>query len=116
MEYKNKKGKKLINIKEVQLNDFSIGSSRLVIIAGPCVIEEDASIMFKTAEKLKEITTELDLPFVYKASYDKANRTSIGSYRGIGIEKGLKILENIKNEFNIPIVTDIHSSEEASCG
>jgi 2-dehydro-3-deoxyphosphooctonate aldolase (KDO 8-P synthase) len=70
--------------------------------------------MFKTAEKLKEITTELDLPFIYKASYDKANRTSIGSYRGIGIEEGLKVLESIKNEFDIPIITDIHSAEEAS--
>ena len=105
----------MININEVKLNDFYIGGSKLVIMAGPCVIEEDTNMMLKTAEKLKEITSELDIPFVYKASYDKANRTSIGSYRGIGIDEGLKLLASIKKEFNVPIITDIHSVEEASC-
>jgi len=102
----------LTKINEVSLNNFSIGSSRLVIMAGPCVIEDDSSIVFKTAEKLKEITEKLDLPFVFKASYDKANRTSLDSYRGVGIDKGLKILSQIKIEFDLPIVTDIHQIDE----
>jgi len=100
-------------VKEVKINNFSIGGSKLVIIAGPCVIEDDYSITFKTVEKLKEITALLDIPFIFKSSYDKANRTSIDSYRGIGIEKGLELLSRIKNEFELPIVTDIHSADEA---
>lgn len=104
---------RLNTIKEVRLNNFSIGSDKLVIMAGPCVIEDDTSIVFKTAEQLKKITNDLGLPFIFKASYDKANRTSIDSYRGVGIKKGLEILRKVKEEFNIPVVTDIHSPEEA---
>ena len=100
-------------INAVKLNNFYIGKSELVIMAGPCVIEENPSIVFKTAEKLKEITSKLDLPYVFKASYDKANRTSVESYRGVGIDKGLEILAKVKKEFNLPIVTDIHLPEEA---
>lgn len=100
-------------INEVKLNNFSIGGFKMVVMAGPCVIEDDESIVFKTAEKLKEITSKLDLPYIFKASYDKANRTSLDSYRGVGIEKGLKILAQIKKEFDLPIVTDIHSADEA---
>ncbi|HBH18485.1 MAG TPA: 3-deoxy-8-phosphooctulonate synthase, partial [Cyanobacteria bacterium UBA9579] len=85
----------------------------MVILAGPCVIEDDTSIVFRTAEKLKEIAVKLELPYVFKASYDKANRTSIDSYRGVGIEKGLEILAQVKKEFDLPIVTDIHLPEEA---
>lgn len=101
-------------IKEVGLNKFSIGGNELVIMAGPCVIEEDESIIFKTAEKLKEITLKLDIPYIFKSSYDKANRTSINSYRGVGIERGLELLARIKKEFDLPIVTDIHHPEEAA--
>jgi 2-dehydro-3-deoxyphosphooctonate aldolase (KDO 8-P synthase) len=101
-------------LKQVELKDFFIGGNKLVIMAGPCVIEEDESVLFKTAEKLKEVTQKLDLPYVFKSSYDKANRTSIDSYRGVGIERGLKILAKIKKEFDLPIVTDIHSPEEAA--
>ena len=100
-------------IKEVKLNNFAIGGSSMVILAGPCVIEDDTSIVFRTAEKLKEIAVKLELPYVFKASYDKANRTSIDSYRGVGIEKGLEILAQVKKEFDLPIVTDIHLPEEA---
>ncbi len=101
-------------IKEVKLNNFLIGGNKLLVMAGPCVIEEDESILFKTAEKLKEITQELDILYVFKASYDKANRTSIDSYRGVGIKKGLELLAKIKKEFDLPIVTDIHTPEEAA--
>jgi len=99
---------------KVRLNNIiEFGGSKLIIMAGPCVIEDDISITFKTAEKLKELTTKLDLPFVFKSSYDKANRSSIDSYRGIGLTKGLKILSEVKKEFDLPIVTDIHNIEEA---
>lgn len=100
-------------INKVKLNDFYIGDNKLVIMAGHCVIDENEKMLFKTAETMKDITSRLDLPYIFKASYDKANRTSIDSYRGVGIEKGLKILAKIKQEFDLPVVTDIHHPEEA---
>ncbi|MEI8388688.1 MAG: 3-deoxy-8-phosphooctulonate synthase [bacterium] len=97
-----------------QQNNFFIGGNKPVIMAGPCVIEEDESILFKTAEKLKEITQKLDIPYIFKASYDKANRTSLDSYRGVGLEEGLKLLAKIKKEFDLPVVTDIHHPDDAA--
>lgn len=101
-------------INEISLRNFSIGKNELLVMAGPCVIEHDGSTAYRTAEKMKKITSELNLPYVFKASYDKANRTSLESYRGPGIEKGLEILSQIKKEFDVPVVTDIHLPEEAS--
>lgn len=102
-----------MTLNSVKLNDKVVfGADKLVIMAGPCVIESEEIVM-KTAEDLKKYTTELDLPFVFKASYDKANRTSIESYRGPGIEEGLKILQKVKDELELPIVTDIHNPSEA---
>jgi len=99
----------LSSLNKVKLNkSVEFGAKNLVIIAGPCVIEDDLSVTYNTAEKLMEITTKLGLPFVFKASYDKANRTSIDSYRGVGIEKGVNFLSEIKKDFEIPILTDIH--------
>ncbi|MBW1894546.1 MAG: 3-deoxy-8-phosphooctulonate synthase [Deltaproteobacteria bacterium] len=83
----------------------------LTLISGPCVIE-DFETTFKIALELKKITEELNVPFVFKASYDKANRTSIDSYRGPGIEKGLEILERLKNEIGIRILSDVHRVSE----
>ncbi len=103
----------MAEIKKIKLNNFEIGGDKLTILAGPCVIE-DKDIIFETAEKLKEITTELDINFVFKSSYDKANRSSINSFRGPGIKKGLEILNEVKTKYNLPIVTDIHSPEEAA--
>lgn len=102
-----------MKVNKINLGKFSIGEAKLVIMAGPCAIEDDLTILFKTAEKLKEITTKLDLPFIFKSSYDKANRTSINSYRGIGITKGLEALAEVKKQFNVPIITDFHTIEEA---
>ena len=82
-----------------------------LIISGPCVVE-NRSIVFKTCEKLKEITARLRLPFVFKSSYEKANRTSGDSFRSIGFEKALKILEDVKKEFEVPILTDVHAELE----
>lgn len=99
-------------VKKIKLRDFEIGGNKLTILAGPCVIETQ-DILSKTAEKLKIITQMLDINFVFKASYDKANRSSLNSYRGPGLEKGLKMLEKVKKEFDVPIVTDVHSPEQA---
>lgn len=88
------------------------GNNPFVLMAGPCVIENE-DLVFRTAEKLKEITTRLNLPFVFKASYDKANRSSIHSFRGPGIEKGLETLEKVKEQFEVPVVSDVHDYYQA---
>lgn len=95
----------------MDINDFY---NEFFVMAGPCVIENDGTTAFKTAEELRNITDNLKIPYIFKASYDKANRTSLGSYRGPGIEKGLEILAKIKREFDLPIVTDIHLPDEAA--
>ncbi len=94
------------------LNNFEIGKDKLTIFAGPCAIESK-DVVFKVAEKLKKVCAELDINYVFKASYDKANRSSIKSFRGPGLDEGLKVLAAVKKEFNLPIVTDIHKEEEA---
>lgn len=99
-------------INKIELGNFEIGGDKLTILAGPCAIESK-DILFKTAEYLKELTSSLGINFIFKASYDKANRSSINSYRGLGIEKGLSLLNEVKKEFNVPIVTDIHTEEQA---
>ena len=86
-------------------------SSGLVLFAGPCVIE-DHDITLSIARFLKQMTCELGIPFVFKASYDKANRTSLQSYRGPGMLEGLRILSSIKNELSIPILSDVHTRSE----
>ena len=78
-----------------------------LFIAGPCVIETE-DLMMRLAEKLKIMTQDLPVDFYFKASFDKANRTNINSYRGPGIEKGIRILEKVKHAFAVKIVTDIH--------
>ena len=100
-------------VNSVKLNNFIIGGKKLTILAGPCAIESK-DILFKTAEYLKKLTSELDINFIFKSSYDKANRSSLSSYRGLGMEKGLELLAQVKKEFDIPIVTDIHESEQAA--
>jgi 2-dehydro-3-deoxyphosphooctonate aldolase (KDO 8-P synthase) len=102
----------MADVKKIKLRDFEIGGRKLTILAGPCVIES-YEVLAQTAEKLKEITQKLDINFIFKSSFDKANRSSINSYRGPGIEKGLGMLAKIKKDFNIPIVTDIHLPQQA---
>ena len=92
----------------MQLCNFEAGPDRpLFLIAGPCVVESEGMAM-DTAGMLKEITRKLNIPFIYKSSYDKANRTSHESYRGPGIEKGLQILGKVKNKIGVPVLTDVH--------
>lgn len=85
--------------------------SKLVLIGGPCVIESEGSAL-RHAEKISAITRELKIPYVFKASYDKANRSSGKSFRGPGLENGLKILAKVKKELGLPVISDIHSIEE----
>lgn len=87
-------------------------NNRFIAMVGPCVIE-DEMITLKMAEKLKEISDGLDIDFYFKASFDKANRTSIASFRGPGLEKGLKILQKVKDTYGLKIVTDIHEPYQA---
>jgi 2-dehydro-3-deoxyphosphooctonate aldolase (KDO 8-P synthase) len=92
----------------MQLCDFEVGDGRpFFLIAGPCVIESE-QLAIDTAGILKEITTELNIPFIYKSSIDKANRSSHESYRGPGFEQGLAILEKVKNTVSVPVLTDVH--------
>lgn len=84
----------------------------LVLIAGPCVIESESSAI-RHARAIQKITTRLKIPYIYKSSYDKANRSSIRSFRGLGIEPGLSILHKVKKETGLPILTDVHSPQEA---
>lgn len=93
--------------KELKLKNLS----SFLLISGPCVVETK-SIAFKTCETLKRITEKLKIPYVFKSSYIKANRTSSDSFRTIGIDESLKILFDVKKEFNVPILTDIHSEIE----
>jgi 2-dehydro-3-deoxyphosphooctonate aldolase (KDO 8-P synthase) len=92
----------------MKLAGAEIGADRpLFLIAGPCVVES-AQLTFDVAGRLKDITTRLGIPFVFKASYDKANRSSRASYRGPGIEAGLKVLGDVKRQFGVPVLTDVH--------
>ncbi|MEE2893887.1 MAG: 3-deoxy-8-phosphooctulonate synthase [Pseudomonadota bacterium] len=92
----------------MQLCGFDVGLDRpLFLIAGPCVIESE-QLALDTAGYLKEMTTRLGVPFIYKSSYDKANRSSAGSYRGPGIEEGLRILSEVQRQIGVPVLTDVH--------
>lgn len=98
----------------IEINGIKIGDGApLVLIAGPCVVEGRDMVMF-TAEKIKEITEELNVPYIFKSSYKKANRTSLNSFVTIGEEKALKILREVRETFGLPVVTDIHTEAEAT--
>lgn len=92
----------------MKLLNFEVGLDKpFFLIAGPCVIESEKLAM-ETAQTLKKITDELKIPFIYKSSYDKANRTSTSSFRGLGIDEGLRILQKVKDEIGVPVLTDVH--------
>ncbi len=96
----------------VNINNCRIGGNApLVLISGPCVIE-DYKTTFEIASFLRETTDKLHIPLIFKASYDKANRTSLNSFRGPGIKAGLKILKHIRDELDIPILSDVHTIDE----
>ncbi len=96
----------------IQIGNIPIGGNApLVLIAGPCVIESQALVL-ETAEALKKITGDVGIPFIFKSSYDKANRSSLSSFRGPGIKEGLKILQQVREEFSIPLLSDVHTGDE----
>lgn len=102
-----------MDMKRIKLRNFEIGGDKLTIMAGPCAIESQ-EILNRTAEKLKEVTEKLGINYIFKSSFDKANRSSITSFRGPGLEKGLEMLAKVKSEFDLPIVTDIHNPDQAA--
>src|SRR5246127_3194201 len=96
-----------------QIDNVRVGSGDLFLIAGPCVIESEEHAL-RMAEIIKGVTKSLDFPFIFKASYDKANRTSIRSFRGPGLKEGLRILRKIKDEIRIPVLTDVHETADVA--
>ena len=102
----------MIDVKKIKLNDFEIGGDKFTLFAGPCVIENQ-ELLYEVAETLKEVTQELGINYVFKSSFDKANRSSMSGFRGLGMDEGLKMLAKTKEKFEVPIVTDIHLPDEA---
>ncbi|HSB32896.1 MAG TPA: 3-deoxy-8-phosphooctulonate synthase [Nitrospirota bacterium] len=98
---------KEINIRGVRFG----GNTPLALIAGPCVIESEAAVL-DAASRLKQLTTDLGIPFIFKSSYDKANRSSLRSYRGPGLREGIRILGRVSRELDLPVLSDVHRFEE----
>jgi 2-dehydro-3-deoxyphosphooctonate aldolase (KDO 8-P synthase) len=99
---------------DVDIGSFKVGAAhRHFLIAGPCVIESE-QLALETAHRIAEIARALNIPYIFKSSYDKANRTSISSFRGLGIKEGLAILKKVKSQVGVPVLTDVHSVEEAT--
>jgi len=94
-------------VNPVKLGDMTLGDDKLFLIAGPCVIE-NRRLIIDIAKRVSEIASRLGIPYIFKSSYDKANRSSLKSFRGPGLEEGIKDLEALKNEANVPVLTDIH--------
>ena len=98
----------------INICGFEVGNrSPFFLIAGPCVIESE-SLVLQCAADLKEICSKLDIPFIFKSSFDKANRSSIDGFRGLGLEKGLRILERVGTELEVPVLTDVHEDSPLS--
>ena len=96
----------------VEVNKIKVGSGNpFVLIAGPCVVENEEMIM-QTADEISKITSKLNIPYIFKSSYKKANRTNLTSFSGIGDDEALKILKNVREKFNLSILTDVHTTEE----
>ena len=98
---------------DLSLNNFKIGNQESMTLMGGVNVLESDSVVMKVAEKFAETTARLKINWIFKGSYDKANRSSISSYRGPGLEEGLRMLEKVKSEFDVPIVTDIHEPSQA---
>ena len=96
----------------MNLCGFEVGLDQpLFLIAGPCVVES-RQLAFDTAGELRDIAQSLGIPFIYKSSYDKANRSSIGSFRGLGMDQGLGILDEVRRQIGVPVLTDVHEIED----
>tara|TARA_B100000780_G_C21118295_1_gene452705 strand:- start:1951 stop:2784 length:834 start_codon:yes stop_codon:yes gene_type:complete len=100
-----------MSLHKVQVGDVTCGADELFLITGPCVIE-DESIMMRTAETIKEVTSRLNIPVIYKSSFQKDNRSSVDYYMGPGLDEGLRILQKVKDEFGFPLLTDLHYPDQ----
>ena len=100
-----------MSIKKVMVGDVECGADKLFLISGPCVIESE-KIMMDTAETLKRVSEDLDIPLIYKSSFQKDNRSSVDYYMGPGMDEGLKILQRVKEDFGFPLLTDIHYPDQ----
>lgn len=101
-------------ITQVKVQDLSVDNNAPFVLFGGMNVLESRDLAMQIAEKYKEITTKLGIPYVFKASFDKANRSSVNSYRGPGLQEGLKIFEEIKTQFQVPIITDVHEPFQAA--
>ena len=100
--------------KTISVSELKLGNEKPFVLVGGINVIESENMALKVAETFRSITERLGIPYIFKASFDKANRSSIDSFRGPGLEKGLRILEKIKTEFNVPILTDVHESQQAA--
>lgn len=97
----------------VEIGNIKVGGGALFLIAGPCVIESE-ELVLKTAEQIARIAASHRIPLIFKSSYDKANRSAVTSFRGMGMEEGLRILQKVKSEIGVPVLSDVHGPEEAT--
>src|SRR5215213_6401786 len=95
------------SIKSYKVGNVEVGGGELFLIAGPCLVESESHAL-KMAEAIRAITDKLGIPYIYKSSYDKANRTSIDAHRGPGVEEGLRVLSKVGSETGLPLLTDVH--------
>lgn len=102
-----------MSTKKVMVGDVECGADKLFLISGPCVIESE-KIMMDTAETLKRVSEDLDIPLIYKSSFQKDNRSSVDYYMGPGMDEGLKILQRVKEDFGFPLLTDIHYPDQVA--
>lgn len=102
------------NLKSIPLAGFEINNQAPFVLFGGMNVLESRDLALQIAEKYKEVTTKLNIPYVFKASFDKANRSSVHSFRGPGLEEGLKIFEEIKKQFDVPLITDVHEPHQAA--
>ena len=102
-----------MTISSVKINHIDVANDKPFVLFGGMNVLESRDLAMKIAEQYVEVTQKLNIPYVFKASFDKANRSSVNSYRGPGLEEGLKIFEEIKNTFNVPIITDVHEPHQA---
>ncbi|MEC9384533.1 MAG: 3-deoxy-8-phosphooctulonate synthase, partial [SAR324 cluster bacterium] len=100
--------------KTIPVGELKLGNEKPFVLVGGINVIESENMALKVAETFRSITERLGIPYIFKASFDKANRSSIDSFRGPGLEKGLRILEKIKTDFNVPILTDVHESQQAA--
>jgi 2-dehydro-3-deoxyphosphooctonate aldolase (KDO 8-P synthase) len=102
-----------MSLQSIKLADFDVANDKPFVLFGGMNVLESRDLAMKIAEHYVEVTEKLNIPYVFKASFDKANRSSVSSYRGPGLDEGLKIFEEIKRTFNVPIITDVHEPEQA---